>query len=61
MIDIEVLLLRALNLDPGHVTSLFNLADLYRWETVKIGGKLWEKQEAGKTGGWESPKRRKEF
>jgi len=28
--DIEVLLLRALNLDPGHATSLFNLADLYR-------------------------------
>ena len=25
------MLLRALNLDPGHATSLFNLADLYRW------------------------------
>jgi len=28
--DIEDLLLRALSLDPGHATSLFNLADLYR-------------------------------
>ena len=28
--DIEVLLLKALHLDPGHTTALFNLADLYR-------------------------------
>ena len=28
--DIEALLLRALEVDPGHVNSLFNLADLYR-------------------------------
>ena len=34
--DIEALLLRALKVDPGHVNSLFNLADLYRYE--KVGG-----------------------
>jgi tetratricopeptide (TPR) repeat protein len=28
--EIEQLLQRALDLDPGHATSLFNLADLYR-------------------------------
>ena len=28
--DIENLLLKALHLDSGHTTSLFNLADLYR-------------------------------
>ena len=35
--------MRALNLDPGHATSLFNLADLYRWETLKTGGKIGNK------------------
>ena len=29
--DIETLLLKALHLDPSHTTSLFNLADLYRY------------------------------
>ena len=29
--EIETLLLKALHLDPGHTTSLFNLADLYRY------------------------------
>ena len=37
------MLLRALNLEPGLATSLFNLADLYRWETVKTGGKIGDK------------------
>ena len=45
--------MRALNLDPGHATSLFNLADLYRWEIVKTGGKTGDR---GKNNGWETVK-----
>ena len=34
--DIETFLLKALHLDPGHTTALFNLADLYRYTLTTI-------------------------